>query len=111
LTSVIREFIEQGASEKELETAKNSILNSDIFNYATPHQIVVQQAMLEYYGFPPDQLTKRVEAIEAVTSEDVKAVAERYLHPDSLIFIVVGNDELFDKPLTTFGEVTKVEIE
>jgi zinc protease len=103
---VIREFIEQGATEKELETAKNSILNSDIFNYATPHQIVVQQAMLEYYGFPPDQLTKRVEAIEAVTS-----VAERYLHPDSLIFIVVGNDELFDKPLTTFGEVTKVEIE
>jgi predicted Zn-dependent peptidase len=111
MTSVIREFIEQGATEKELETAKNSILNSDIFNYATPHQIVVQQAMLEYHGFPPDQLTKRVEAIKAVTLEDVKAAAEQYLHPDNLIFIVVGNDALFDKPLTTFGEVTKVEIE
>jgi zinc protease len=111
MTSVIREFIEQGATEKELEAAKNSILNSDIFNYAESHQIVVQQAMLEYHGFPPDQLAKRVEAIRAVTLEDVKAAAEQYLHPDNLIFIVVGNDTLFDKPLTTFGEVTKVEIE
>ena len=111
MMSVIREFIEQGATEKELEGAKNSILNSDIFNYATPHQIVVQQAMLEYHGFPPDQLTKRVEAIKAVTLEDVKAAAEQYLHLDNLIFIVVGNDALFDKPLTTFGEVTRIEID
>ncbi len=107
----VRNYIQQGATEKELETAKNSILNSDIFNYATPHQIVAQNALLEFQGLPADELTRRIEAIKAVTLDDVKAAAEKYLHPDSLILVVVGNEALFDKPLATFGEVTEIEIE
>lgn len=106
----IRGFIDSGATEKELETAKNSILNSDIFNYATPHQIAVQQAMLEFNGFPPDQLVKRIEEIKAVTLDDVKTAAEKYLHPDNLIFIVVGDESIYDKPLTAFGEVSTIEL-
>ncbi|MBU1319570.1 MAG: insulinase family protein, partial [candidate division Zixibacteria bacterium] len=77
----------------------------------TPQQIVSQQASLEFYGFPPDELTKRIEEIKAVTVEDVKSAAAKYLHPDDLIVIVVGNEDLFDKPLSTFGLVTNVKIE
>ncbi|MFH1891702.1 MAG: pitrilysin family protein [Candidatus Zixiibacteriota bacterium] len=107
----IEKLIAGGVTEKELETAKNSILNSDIFSYSTPQQIVSQQASLEFYGFPPDELTKRIEEIKAVTADDVKAAAAKYLHPNALIVIVVGNEALFDKPLSTFGLVTNVKIE
>lgn len=107
----IEKLIADGITDKELETAKNSILNSDIFRYSTPHQIVAQQASLEFYGFPPDQLVKNIEEIKAVTKEDVKSVAAKYLHPENLIMIVVGKKDLFDKPLSTFGAVTDLEIE
>lgn len=107
----IRKLIDSGVTEQELETAKSSMLNSDIFSYSTPQQIAQQQALLEFYGFPPDQLTKRIEAIKAVTVDDVKAAAEKYLHPDDLIVIVVGNQDLFDRPLSSFGQVKTIELE
>jgi len=107
----IRRLIDGGVTEQELETAKSSILNSDIFSYSTPQQIAQQQALVEFYGYPPDQLTKRIEAIKAVTVDDVKMAAQKYLHPDDLIIIAVGNQDLFDKPLSTFGSVKSIDIE
>jgi predicted Zn-dependent peptidase len=107
----IKKLIDGGVTEPELETAKSSILNSDIFSYSTPQQIARQQALLEFYGFPPDQLTKRIDAIKAVKVDDVKMAAQKYLHPDDLIIIAVGNQDLFDKPLATFGDVKAIDIE
>ncbi len=107
----IRKLMDEGVSEEELEVAKNSIVNSDIFEYATPHQIVTQQSTFEFHGYPADYGTKRIEAIKAVTVEDVKQMASTYLHPDSLIIIAVGNQELFDKPLSNLGEVVEIQID
>ena len=47
---------------------------------------------------------------EKVTPEDVVAVAKRKLHPDALHILVVGKSEEFDEPLSTFGEVTELDI-
>ncbi len=106
----IRKFIADGITENELEVAKNSIVNSEIFEYATPHQIATQQASFEFNGYPADYGTERIKAIKAVTVDDVKQMAEKYLHPDSLIIIAVGNRELFDKPLSELGEVTEIPL-
>jgi predicted Zn-dependent peptidase len=111
ILDVMRTFISEGATDRELEVAKNSILNSDVFNYATPDQIAYQEAQLEFQGFPPGQLKRRIEAIKAVSLADVKRVAQAYLHPDSMIFVVVGNDKAFDKPLSEFGAVKTLQIE
>jgi len=106
-----RRMIEEDVTPEEVAVARNTILNTNVFQYATPHQIAAQQAQLELDGLPPDVLTKRIEAIRSVTVADIRRVAEKYLHPDKVIIVSVGNEETFDKPLSTYGHVTMIEVE
>jgi len=97
-------------TEEEVEKAKSSILNSFIFNMDTRDEILGQQLTFEYYGFPLDWLERYRREIERVTVEEVREVAEKYIHPSRFVILVVGPSEGRDRPLTEFGEVTDVDI-
>jgi zinc protease len=66
--------------------------------------------LLELYGFPADYFVKFPSLIEKVTAEDVQRVARKYVHPDALVVLVVGNESAFEKPLSTLGPVTPIDI-
>lgn len=108
---VIDDFLKGGPTADELTTARESIVNSEVFRFVTPSQIVNQYAWQEYYGFPPDQLKRDIEAIKAVTIDDVKAVANKYLQPGHYAILVVGPIDKFDQPLTRFGNVTTLTLD
>jgi zinc protease len=48
--------------------------------------------------------------IEKVTKADVLRVAKRYLQPDKVQILVIGNKDGFDKPLSSLGEVNVIDI-
>ncbi len=106
----VRGMITEPATEKELQLAKDSILNSFVFNYASKAQVLGQQMLFSYYGLPDDFLEKYRSNIEQVTGADVQRVAETYLHPDKAKLLVVGKAEDFDRPLSSFGKVTELDI-
>ncbi|HEX9751628.1 MAG TPA: pitrilysin family protein [candidate division Zixibacteria bacterium] len=108
---IVDDIIDRGISQDELDVAKDAILNSDVFQYETPREIVERYAWMEYYGFPMDQMKKDVEAIAAVTRADVEAAARKYLHPDNYVVLVVGPIDEFDAPLGSAGEVNTIELE
>jgi zinc protease len=64
----------------------------------------------EFYGFPPDFLERFRAGIEKVTAADVDRVARKYLHPEKMAVLVVGNAKDFDRDLSTFGKVTTIDI-
>ena len=66
--------------------------------------------MLAYRGFAPDFLETYTDNIAKITAEDVQAVAQKYLHPDALTIVTVGNKANFDRSLDEFGEVNEIEI-
>ncbi len=103
-------IIENPPSDEELARAKDSILNSFVFNYASRSQVLNQQMVYAYYGLPSDFLEKYRDNIEKVGRDDVAAVAEKYVHPDRSILLVVGKAEDFDRPVSSFGEVTEIDI-
>ncbi len=110
MISEIKRFISEGATADELESARNSIINSDVFNYATPHQVAIARAMLDFNEMPPDGAKQRIEKIRAVTLADVSRVARRYLNPEQFTIIVVGNEELVGNQLEEFGAVSRIEL-
>ncbi|MGM0583474.1 MAG: M16 family metallopeptidase [Pseudomonadota bacterium] len=95
--SVIREewarMREEGATAQELEDAKRYLTGAYPLRFDSNAGIAGQLAGLMSEGFEPDYIRKRNDLIEAVTLEDVSRVAERFLHPDRLKVVVVGQPE------------------
>ena len=94
----------------ELQRTKDSLVNSFVFQFESSAQIAFQQLILDYRGYAPDFLETYTANIAKVTAEDVQAVAQKYLHPDALTIVAVGNKDNFDRPLDEFGEVNEIEI-
>lgn len=110
LEEEIERMISSPATAEELGRAKDTILNSFIFNYASRGQVLGQQLLYAYYGLPVDFLEKYRNNIEKVTVEDVARVAEAYLHPEKATLLVVGKSADFDRPVAELGEVTELDI-
>ncbi|HXM24115.1 MAG TPA: pitrilysin family protein [Terriglobales bacterium] len=97
-------------SDEEIKRAKDSILNSFVFNFDSPEKVLRERMAYEFYGYPADYLERYRAGIEKVGKEDVARAAAKYLHKDKLAVLVVGNTAEFDKPLSSLGPVTKVDI-
>ena len=95
----------------ELQRTKDSLIYSFVFGFESSAQIAFQQMILAYRGFAPDFLETFTDNIAKVTAADVQAVAQKYLHPDALTIVTVGNKANFDRPLDEFGAVNEIEIE
>ncbi|MBA3915412.1 MAG: insulinase family protein, partial [Acidobacteriales bacterium] len=96
--------------EQEIKQAKDSILNSFIFNFDTPDKVLRERMAYEFYRYPPDFLERYRAGIEKVQPGDVARVAARFILDKHLPVLVVGNSAEFDKPLSSLGPVTTLDI-
>jgi zinc protease len=78
-------------TQEELARAKDNILNSFLFRYDTRDKVLAERERLEFYGYPADYLETYKAALEGVTIADLEAAAKKYIHPDKLAILVVGN--------------------
>jgi outer membrane lipoprotein-sorting protein len=106
----IENLAKQPFNEDDVQRAKDSILNAFIFRLDSPDKILGERMVYEFYGYPPDWLDKYEAEIKNVTVADVNRVAAKYMHRDQLAVLVVGNTKEFDKPLSSLGKVTDVNI-
>ena len=80
-----------GFTEEELKRAKDNILNSFLFRYDSKDKVLGERERLEFYGYPADYLETYKSQLEKVTLADLNAAAKKYVHPDKLAVLVVGN--------------------
>jgi zinc protease len=111
MLDIMTGMTKEPVTEQDLKLAKESMINSFVFGFTKTDMIVNQRARLEYYGYPKEYLENYRDNIARVTRDDVLRVAKKYLLPDQLIKVVVGDAAKFDKPLSTFGSVTQVTLE
>jgi len=97
-------------NDEEIKRAKDAILNSFVFRFDSPEKVLQEKMAYEFYGYPLDFLENFQKEIEKVTKEDVARVAAKYIHRDQMAVLVVGNVSEFDKPLSSLGTVTKLDI-
>ena len=90
-------------SEEEVRNARESVLNSLVFKFESPADVVFRAAFYELGGYPADYLQKYQEAVAKVTPQTMLAAAQRHVHPDQLATIVVGKEKEFERPLESVG--------
>ena len=93
----------QAFTEEELNRAKDDILNSFLFRYDTKDKILAERERLEFYSYPADYLETYRAALEKVTLNDVTAAAKKYVHPERLAVLVVGNGPEIEPGLDALG--------
>jgi zinc protease len=106
----VEKIRESEVTDEELALAKQSFLNSFVFNFDTKGEIVNRLMAYEYFGYPADFLQKIKTNVEKVTKADVLRVAEKHLHPDKLQILAVGRPDDFDEPLSVLGPVNEIDI-
>jgi len=102
---------ESEVTDYELKSAKDSYINSFVFQFTDPASIVSRLMNLEYDGMPSDYYETYLDNVRKVTKQDVLAAAKKYLHPDKMTFLVVGKSEGFEAPLDEFGDVRMLDVE
>jgi zinc protease len=95
---------------EELKKAKDAILNSFIFRFDSKQKVVRERMAYEFYGYPADFLERYRAGVEKVSQADVGRVARQYIHKDRLAVLVVGKAADFDRPLSSFGPISNIDI-
>jgi len=107
---VIHNLQENLISDKELNDAKDQFLNSLVFRYDSREKILNHRISTDYRGLPEDAFETFVNNLKKVTKADVQRVAQKYLKPDNMQILVVGNKDQIGDQLQQFGKVNTVDI-
>ncbi|QDZ40768.1 insulinase family protein [Euhalothece natronophila Z-M001] len=91
-------------SEDQLAYAKESILNSFIFNFESNEQTLSRLMRYNYYDYPDDFIFQLQEGIRETSKEDVQRVAQTYLKPEEMTTLIVGNPDGIDPSLEELGQ-------
>jgi zinc protease len=99
-------------TEEELKRSQDNILNTFLFRYDTPDKVLAESVRLEFYGYPANYLETYEAALKKVTVADLTAAARKYIHPDKLAILVVGNKSEIEPGLDALklGPVKTIDI-
>jgi zinc protease len=92
----IRRIREEPVSAAELETIRNSLIQTFPSSFASRAQSMGIFASDEYTRRDPSFWTTYRDRIRAVTAADVQRVAKTYLIPEKMILLVVGDQKEID---------------
>jgi zinc protease len=90
-------------SADELETARQTALNSLVFAFDTRAKTLGRLLNYEYFDYPKDFIDRYQKGLEAVTRADVLRVAREHVHVADLTVVAVGKADEFQKSLATLG--------
>lgn len=90
MNATVKEFVEQGPTEKELTAAKQNITGGFAMRVDTNSKLTDYITMIGFYQQPLDYLDLFQSKIDAVTVEAVKDAFKRRIRPEWLQTVTVG---------------------
>lgn len=106
----VKKLQDELVGSEELAAAKDRFLNSLVFRYDSKNKILNERISYEYNGLPSDYFDQYVEELKKVSSADIQRVAKKYLKPEQVQIMVVGNAAEIGDQLDKYGTVNMVDI-
>jgi zinc protease len=92
--SLIKEILEnygKNYNENDLEVTKGYMIKSTARAFETLQSKLNMLTNISNYGYANDYAKQRQAIVKAMTVDDIKALAEKYLKPQKMIYLVVGD--------------------
>ena len=103
---IIKEEMEKyrnGISEADLQFIKNCMVRSNALRFETNNALTGMLSTMAKYGFPEDYVKKEEDVIKNMTVEEHKSITDKYIIPDKMYYVVVGDAATQMKPLEKIG--------
>ena len=88
--SVLRDFVDQGPTEAELQGAKDYLVNSFALRIDSNRKLLGNVSNMAWHHLPLDYLDTWTDRIQAVTVADIRRTFSRVLQPDRMATVIVG---------------------
>ena len=88
----IKEYNKNGISKEELAFMKSSIGQRDARNYETPRQKAGFLRRIVHYDLDRTFVEEQTKMVENITKAELDALAKKYLQPDNMCILVVGDE-------------------
>ena len=92
-----------GITENDLQFIKNCMIRSNALRFETNGSLVGMLTTMSKYGFPDDYIKEEENVIKNMTVEEHKAITDKYIVPDKMYWVVVGDATTQFKPLEKIG--------
>jgi zinc protease len=89
----------------ELEEAKRAIVAGFALSLESPQTIISYAITRKLFDFPDDYWDKYPESVMSITADDVQRVAKKYIDPNTLQVVAVGDASKIKPMLEKFGTV------
>jgi len=103
----------QRVGARELADAQAYLAGSFPLTLETPNDLATQLLNQVFYELPVEDIRNYRERVQAITPDDIQAVAKQYILPDRLSIVLVGNAKAFIGQLKAqgFNDVEVIPIE
>jgi len=101
----IKRIREELVPAQELEEVKRLIVAQFALGLEQPGAALNQAVIRKLYGFPDDYWDTYPDRIAAVTAADVQRVARKYINPETLQIVAVGDGEKIKSVMEKYGPV------
>jgi len=88
---------------EELTASKNNLIKSFPQGFETFGGIAGGIGSMVTYGLPLDQWKKYTSEVNAVDSQKSVQIAKKYIHPDTLLIVVVGDRKVIEPKIRELG--------
>ncbi len=99
-------------SAEELSQAKASLVARLPSRFEAVADVTTNISTIYTNGLPDDYYQQFVKSVNAVTKEDVIRVAQKYIDPEHLAIVIVGDRSMIEGPLaaTKIGKIVRLDV-
>ncbi len=92
-----------GISEDELQFIKNCKIRSNALRFETNDALLSMLSTMSKYGFKDDYIKQEQDVMKNMSIDDHRIITNKYIVPDKMYYVVVGDAATQLKPLEKIG--------
>ncbi len=89
----IRNYVENGITESELDFTKNAIGQRDARQYEIPRQKLAFLSRIVEYNLDDDFVNRQNEILAGISQQEINKLAKKHLDVNDMIIVVVGDKQ------------------
>jgi len=99
----LMEQYREGISNEELDFTKNALIKSYALQFETLGSLLNMLEEIGTYNLPFDYVNNEQKIIRNMTLESHKELAQKYIHPDKMFYVIAGDAKTQAKELKKVG--------